>query len=140
MADDDLERFVTAQRGVYDQALAELREGRKRSHWMWFVFPQIARLGRSPTAQFYAIGSGVEARAYLDHPLLGPRLGECTEAMLRHRGRTAESILGPVDAIKLRSSMTLFEAIAADRGLFGEVLQVFYGSERDCATLERLAG
>ncbi len=140
MADDDLERFVTAQQGVYDAALAELREGRKRSHWMWFVFPQIAGLGTSPTARFYAIGSGAEARAYLAHPLLGPRLRDCTEAMLRHRGRTAESILGAVDAVKFRSSMTLFEAVASDRGLFGEALQVFYGGERDRATLELLTG
>ena len=136
----DLDRFVAAQRDVYAQALAELREGRKRSHWMWFVFPQIAGLGVSPTARFYAIGSGGEARAYLAHSLLGPRLGDCTEAMLRHRGRTAESVLGAVDAIKLRSSMTLFEAVAEDRGLFGEALLVFYGGARDGATLELLAG
>ena len=146
----DLDRFVTAQRDVYAQALAELAEGRKRSHWMWFVFPQLAGLGRSETARFYAIVSAGEARAYLAHPLLGPRLRDCTGAMLRHRDctgamlrhrdRGAESILGAVDAIKFRSSMTLFDAVAADRGLFGEALQVFYGGERDGATLELLAG
>ena len=135
----DLDRFVTAQRDAYAQALAELGEGRKRSHWMWFVFPQIAGLGTSPTACFYAIVSAGEARAYLAHPLLGPRLRECTGAMLRHRGRDVDSILGAVDAIKFRSSMTLFDAVAADRGLFGEALQVFYGGERDGATLELLA-
>src|SRR5690349_7212891 len=110
MADFDLSRFVAAQAPVYAEALAELRRGRKEGHWMWFVFPQLAGLGRSPTALFYAIGSLAEARAYLAHPVLGPRLRECTETLLAHRRRGAEAILGPVDAMKLRSSMTLFEA------------------------------
>ena len=138
MAGFDLERFVTAQDGVYDRALAELRQGRKQSHWMWFVFPQIAGLGRSSTAMFYAIGSLAEARAYLGHPLLGPRLAECTEAALAYRGRAAEAIFGPVDALKFRSSMTLFEAAADEPAPFDDALDAFYGGERDPATLERL--
>jgi uncharacterized protein (DUF1810 family) len=104
----DLERFVTAQKGVYETALKELREGCKRSHWMWFVFPQIAGLGRSPMAQRYAISGLDEARAYLAHPVLGPRLRATTEALLEHHRRSAEQIMGGIDAVKLRSSMTLF--------------------------------
>ena len=138
MASFDLDRFVAAQAGVYAQALAELEAGRKQSHWMWFVFPQIAGLGASPMARFYAIASGEEARAYLLHPLLGPRLRECTETMLGHRGRSAEAILGPVDAIKLRSSMTLFEAVAGRQDLFARALDAFYKGERDARTLELL--
>jgi uncharacterized protein (DUF1810 family) len=135
-----LERFVEAQARIYPQALAELQRGRKESHWMWFVFPQIAGLGRSPTAQHYAIASAEEARAYLAHPLLGPRLREATEAVLGHRQRNAEAIFGPVDAIKFRSSMTLFEAAANGAGPFGEALDAFFGGERDAATLGLLAG
>jgi uncharacterized protein (DUF1810 family) len=134
----DLDRFVKAQAGVYARALAELERGRKESHWMWFVFPQLAGLGRSETARFYAIGSAAEARAYLAHPLLGPRLGQCTEAVLAHRGRAAEAIFGAVDALKFRSSMTLFEAVAAAPEPFGEALAAFYGGARDEATLRRL--
>ena len=139
MADFDLDRFVEAQDGVYAQALAELRRGRKESHWMWFVFPQILGLGRSPTAQYYAITSADEARAYLGHPLLGPRLRECTEAVLAHPNRSAEEIFGAVDALKFRSSMTLFEAVDG-AGPFGAALDSFYGGVRDPATLEQLAG
>ena len=99
----DLNRFVEAQAGVYERALAEIRGGLKRSHWMWFIFPQLAGLGRSPTAQFYAISSLDEARAYLEHPLLGARLRECVEAILSWIGRySAEQILGPIDALKLK--------------------------------------
>ena len=105
---------------------------------MWFVFPQIAGLGSSPTARRYAIGSANEARAYLAHPLLGARLREATEAMFIHRDRTAEAILGPVDAMKFRSSMTLFEAAADDPAPFAKALHVFHGGERDPATLSRL--
>jgi len=106
---------------------------------MWFVFPQIAGLGRSPTAQFYAIADRTEAQAYARHPVLGPRLRECTEAVLGWAGRrSAEAILGPVDALKLRSSMTLFEACADDPAPFAAVLEAFYGGERDAATLARL--
>ncbi|QIG78716.1 DUF1810 domain-containing protein [Stakelama tenebrarum] len=138
MAGRDLSRFVDAQRGIYSQALAELRDGAKRSHWMWFVFPQIAGLGQSPTARHYAIADLAEAGAYLAHELLGPRLLECTQAMLTWSGkRSAEAILGGIDAVKLRSSMTLFEAAGGD-GAFSECLDAFYGGERDAATLDRL--
>jgi uncharacterized protein (DUF1810 family) len=134
-----LERFVEAQRSIYDQALDELRAGAKQSHWMWFVFPQIAGLGLSPTARFYAIADAVEARAYLTHPVLGPRLGECTEAMLGWAGRkTAEAILGPVDAMKFTSSMTLFDAVAEDDHRFARALAAFRHGERDSLTLELL--
>jgi uncharacterized protein (DUF1810 family) len=136
----DLDRFVTAQQGIYDQALAELRRGRKRSHWMWFVFPQLAGLGRSETARFYGIASAAEAQAYLAQPLLGSRLRECMAALLLHRGMSAESILGPVDALKLRSSMTLFEAVTGDGTPFASILDAFYGAERDAATLSLLDG
>jgi len=138
MAGFDLDRFTAAQEEVYPQALGELKRGRKESHWMWFVFPQYAGLGASPMARFYAIASAGEAAAYLVHPLLGPRLGECTEAMLAHRGRSAEAILGPVDAMKFRSSMTLFEAVAGRHDLFARALEAFYKSERDPRTLELL--
>lgn len=134
----DLDRFVAAQQGVYPQALAELRRGEKESHWMWFVFPQIAGLGSSTMARRYAIGSADEARFYLAHPLLGARLREATEAMLAHRGKPAEAILGPVDAMKFRSSMTLFEAAAENPEAFARALELFYGGERDAATLKLL--
>ena len=133
----NLDRFVRAQEGVYDHALAELRRGRKQSHWMWFVFPQIAGLGRSDTARFYAVTSLDEARAYLAHPLLGARLVEATEAVTAAPG-TADAILGPIDAIKLRSSMTLFEAAADDPAPFRAALDRFFGGERDPETLRRL--
>jgi uncharacterized protein (DUF1810 family) len=133
-----LERFVEAQAATYAQALAELRRGTKQSHWMWFVFPQVAGLGFSPMAQHYAIASLDEARAYLAHPLLGPRLRESTEAVLAHRGRGAEAIFGTVDAMKFRSSMTLFEAAAGGNGPFGAALDAFYSGKRDRATLEKL--
>jgi uncharacterized protein (DUF1810 family) len=136
---EGLERFVEAQRSTYDQALAELRAGAKRSHWMWFVFPQIAGLGRSPTARFYAIADAVEARAYLTHPVLGPRLRQSTEAMLRWAGdKTAEAILGPIDAMKFTSSMTLFNAVAEGDDLFARALAAFNRGQRDPLTLERL--
>lgn len=134
----DLDRFVAAQEDAYSRALAELRQGRKQSHWMWFVFPQAAGLGRSEPARRYGIASREEARAYLAHPILGPRLRKCTEAMLGHRGRSAEEILGPTDAVKLRSSMTLFELTAAEPGLFAAALEAFHEGKRDEATLELL--
>ena len=122
----DLQRFVDAQQGVYDQALAEIRAGRKRSHWMWFVWPQRAGLGHSDMARRYAISGDDEARAYLAHPVLGPRLAEITAAITATAsGDTAEAILGPVDALKLRSSLELFEGagggptFAAARARFG---------------------
>jgi uncharacterized protein (DUF1810 family) len=136
----DLSRFVAAQAPLYDQALAELRRGRKQSHWMWFVFPQLAGLGRSPTARFYAIASLDEARRYLAHDLLGPRLAECTRAVLGHRNLDAEAIFGAVDAIKFRSSITLFEAAGGSPDLFAAALDAFFRGERDPATLGLLGG
>ncbi|MEO5937996.1 MAG: DUF1810 domain-containing protein [Sphingomonas sp.] len=136
----DLDRFVAAQDGVIDRALAELRGGAKTSHWMWFVFPQIAGLGHSAMAQRYAIADLFEARAYLAHPLLGPRPIDATEAILRWAGRrSADAILGGIDVIKLRSSMTLFEAVAgAGTAPFADCLDALYGGKRDPATLARL--
>jgi uncharacterized protein (DUF1810 family) len=136
----DLDRFVAAQDGIYPEALAELRRGRKESHWMWFVFPQMAGLGRSETARFYGIASAAEARAFLAHPLLGPRLIECAQALLAQPERRAEAIFGPIDAMKLKSSMTLFEGVAPDPAPFAAVLRVFFGGERDAATLALLDG
>ena len=135
-----LERFVTAQDagGTYQRALAELRAGRKTSHWMWFIFPQVAGLGFSAMAQRYAISGVAEARAYLGHPVLGPRLRTCTEAIAATSGSTAGRILGPVDAMKLRSSMTLFAAAEPEEAVFGEVLTRYFDGEPDQATLARL--
>jgi uncharacterized protein (DUF1810 family) len=137
--DYDLERFVAAQEGVYPGALTELRAGRKTGHWIWFVFPQVAGLGRSPTSQHYAIDSVGEARAYVDHPVLGPRLRECAAAILAVGGRSAEEILGSIDAVKLRSSMTLFHRAAPDEPLFRQVLDRYYDGRPDRATDELLA-
>ncbi|HEV8570699.1 MAG TPA: DUF1810 domain-containing protein [Actinoplanes sp.] len=122
----DLDRFVSAQAGIYRDALAELTAGRKRTHWMWFIFPQIAGLGSSPIAQRYAIASLDEARAYLAHPVLGPRLRECARALLAVEGRSAEEILGYPDDLKLRSSMTLFGRAADDPDVFEAVLERYY--------------
>jgi uncharacterized protein (DUF1810 family) len=131
----DLQRFVTAQDsgGTYEQALAELRTGRKTSHWMWFVFPQRAGLGQSEMSRRYAIGSPEEARAYLDHPVLGPRLIECAGALLTHEERSAREILGEIDAVKLRSSMTLFSRAASGQQVFQRVLDRYYDGEPDPA-------
>ena len=136
----DLDRFVDAQdrHGTYEQALSELRAGSKRSHWMWFVFPQLAGLGRSAMAQAYAISDLAEARAYLEHPVLGPRLVTAAESVLTHRDRTAEQILGSIDAIKLRSSMTLFAHADAGQTVFRSVLNQFFDGEDDPATMARL--
>ncbi len=139
MSAQDLARFVAAQEDVYAQALAELRAGAKRSHWMWFVFPQIAGLGTSAMAQHYAIASLAEARAYLAHPVLGARLRECTAAVLAHSGESAETVLGPIDAIKLRSSMTLFARAGQVDDPFGACLAAFFGGKADPATLRLLA-
>jgi uncharacterized protein (DUF1810 family) len=136
---DPLQRFVDAQDGLFETALEELRAGRKQSHWMWFVFPQLAGLGHSPTAQYYAIASLDEARAYLAHPLLGPRLRQSVEAILPWAGtRTPEQIFGPVDAMKLRSSLTLFD-MAAPLGLFARALDALFASEPDQRTLALLS-
>jgi len=131
-----LDRFRQAQEGVWEEALAELRRGAKRGHWMWFVFPQVAGLGRSETARLYAIRDLDEARAYLADPVLGPRLVEACRAILAAPG-SAEAILGPVDAVKLRSSATLFEA-AGGGDPFAAVLDRFHGGERDGETLRRV--
>jgi uncharacterized protein (DUF1810 family) len=124
----DLERFVKAQDsgGTYQHAVAELRNGHKTSHWMWFIFPQIAGLGRSAMAQAYAISDLAEARAYFAHPVLGPRLMECAEIVASHRGLTAEQIFGGIDAIKLRSSMTLFAHADPDQTIFRQVIDQYY--------------
>ncbi|MGY1696837.1 DUF1810 domain-containing protein [Geodermatophilus sp. SYSU D00814] len=134
----DLQRFVDAQDGTYPQALAELRAGRKRSHWMWFVFPQVTGLGRSPTAQHYAISGLDEARAYLAHPVLGPRLVESARALTEIDQRDPEAVLGPVDAVKLRSSMTLFSHAAPGQPIFRAVLDRYFGGQDDEATTSRL--
>lgn len=136
----DLDRFVAAQDagGTYDQALRELRAGRKTSHWMWFVFPQIAGLGRSEMAQRYAISDLDEARAYLNHPVLGPRLVTAAESVLTHRQRSAEDILGNIDAVKLCSSMTLFAYADESQTVFRTVLDAFFDGREDPATVERL--
>src|SRR3954454_5793658 len=142
MASDryELRRFEEAQDtgGTYGAALSELRAGRKTSHWMWFVFPQIAGLGRSPTAQRYAIASLSEAEAYVTHPVLGERLRESARVLTELEGRSAEQVFGALDALKLRSSMTLFARAAPDEPLFRAVLERYFGGEEDPATLERL--
>ncbi|WP_420121887.1 DUF1810 domain-containing protein [Nakamurella sp.] len=137
----DLERFVEAQDlgGMYDRALAELHRGRKSSHWIWFVFPQIAGLGSSLMAQRFAIGSLAEAAAYLAHPVLGPRLRDAAQAVLATDARRAEAVLGSIDAIKLRSSMTLFHRADPAEPVFVRVLDRFYGGRPDPATDELLA-
>jgi len=142
MADDDpfdLERFRQAQAQTYAQALAELRAGRKTSHWMWFVFPQVAGLGSSPMARRYAIASLAEARAYLADPVLGARLRECVRAINAHDGLSAHDIFGWPDEMKLRSSLTLFAQAAPGETAFAEALDRCFGGEPDAATLERLA-
>lgn len=135
----DLARFVEAQARNYADALGELRRGRKTSHWMWYVFPQIAGLGSSAMAQTYAIGSLDEARAYLAHPLLGPRLRAVTEAILALQGLSAHAIFGSPDDLKLRSSLTLFAAADPQEALFPRALAKYFAGEGDPKTLERLA-
>ena len=138
----DLDRFVRAQDegGTYARALAELGRGRKDSHWMWFVFPQLAGLGRSSTARYYAIGSLPEAQAYLAHPVLGARLREVTAVLAGLNGRTAEDVFGGVDALKLRSSMTLFARAAPEEPLFAEVLERYFLGGPDPETERLLTG
>ena len=135
-----LQRFVQAQDdgGTYDQALRELRAGRKHSHWMWFVFPQVTGLGSSPMAQHYAITGVPEARAYLAHPVLGPRLVECARALTALQETDAVRVFGPVDAQKLQSSMTLFAQAALDEPVFRAVLDQYFGGEPDPGTTSRL--
>jgi uncharacterized protein (DUF1810 family) len=142
--DDDpyrLERFIAAQDagGIYERAVDELRAGAKRGHWMWFVFPQVAGLGFSAMSQRYALASLAEARAYLAHPVLGPRLIDCGRILAATERRSAAAIFGDIDAMKLRSSMTLFMSAAPDEPVFREVLEKFFGGQPDEATLDRLA-
>jgi uncharacterized protein (DUF1810 family) len=134
----DLERFVQAQEPMIGQVLKELRAGRKASHWMWFVFPQLQGLGRSPMAQRFAIASRDEAQAYLAHPVLGPRLRECTRLVNEVEGRDIEEILGYPDNLKFRSCMTLFARASADDRVFTDALRKYFAGEYDPLTLERL--
>jgi uncharacterized protein (DUF1810 family) len=134
----DLERFVQAQQGVYDTALAELRAGRKRSHWMWFIFPQVAGLGQSEMARRYAIHSSDEAAAYLAHPVLGERLRACATAVLSHDGEDIGGIFPHPDDLKFHSSMTLFADVAPHEAVFQACLDAFFDGAADPATLERL--
>ncbi len=133
-----LERFVHAQKGVYETALAELRAGRKTTHWMWFIFPQLEGLGSSLMATRYAISGLPEARAYLAHPVLGPRLIECVEAVVGVTGRSAQVIFGSPDDIKFRSCLTLFAAAAPWEAMFTTALDTYYGGVRDPVTAERV--
>lgn len=142
MEDDDpfnLQRFVVAQRGSYERALGEVKNGRKITHWMWYIFPQIAGLGESDMARKYAIGSLDEAREYLTHWVLGPRLREISAACLAHRDKTAKEIFGSIDTLKLCSSMTLFAQVAEPGSVFEQVLDVFFDGKPDEKTLELLA-
>jgi uncharacterized protein (DUF1810 family) len=134
----DLMRFVDAQAPVYGRVIGELRDGRKRSHWMWYVFPQVAGLGFSIMSQRFAIGSRAEATAYLEHPLLGSRLIECTDAMLSHPDLSAHAILGSPDDMKFRSSMTLFGAVSEKGSPFERALEQFFDGERDEKTVALL--
>lgn len=133
----DLARFLTAQEAVYTTALRELKKGQKRTHWMWYIFPQAAGLGRSATTQKYAVTGLAEARAYLAHPLLGARLRECTDAVLAVEDRSASAIFGFPDDLKLHSSWTLFDA-AAPNSVFAQGLEQYFGGIRDAETLHRL--
>jgi uncharacterized protein (DUF1810 family) len=139
-ADDphDLQRFVDAQNPVYDRVRGELKSGRKQTHWMWFIFPQIAGLGHSAMAQRYAISSLREAQAYLDHAILGPRLRECTRLLTGVEGRSAREILGPPDDMKFRSCLTLFAHAAPDEQIFRDALDKYFNGDFDRSTVERL--
>jgi uncharacterized protein (DUF1810 family) len=134
----NLDRFVDAQRDVYNQALTEIRNGRKQSHWMWFIFPQIAGLGSSPTSQYYAIASIDEAKAYLQHPVLGARLNECAQALMAIDGKSAEEVFGFPDNMKLRSSMTLFMTASGRGSIYEQVLDKYFAGARDPETARLL--
>ena len=134
----DLNRFVQAQEDVYPRALSEIKRGRKTSHWMWFIFPQIDGLGYSSTARFYAIKSREEARAFLQHPVLGQRLTECSEPLLQLKGLSASEIFGYPDDMKLRSSLTLFATVSEPGSVFHRVLDQYFGGEMDEKTLQIL--
>jgi uncharacterized protein (DUF1810 family) len=134
-----LQRFIDAQEPVFDTVVEELRAGRKRTHWMWFVFPQLRGLGHSATAEHFGIGSRDEARAYLEHEILGTRLRQCSRLLTTLEVTSADVVMGPVDALKLRSSMTLFLAVADDDRDFAAVLTRYYGGQPDPRTLQLLA-
>jgi uncharacterized protein (DUF1810 family) len=134
----DLDRFVVAQAGDYDQALGEIRSGRKRSHWMWYIFPQIEGLGFSPMSRRYSIKSLTEARAYLDHPLLGERLRECAEAVLGVEGRSVHAVFGSPDDMKFKSCATLFASVSPPDSVFARLLDKYFKGERDGKTLQLL--
>lgn len=134
----DLDRFISEQEGVYDRVLDELSCGQKRTHWMWYVFPQIDGLGTSATARHYAIKNIEEAKAYLQHSVLGPRLLECAESVLAIEGRSASDIFGFPDDLKLKSSMTLFACVAGSDSVFARIIDKYYGGEQDASTLQLL--
>ncbi|MCO6050096.1 DUF1810 domain-containing protein [Mesorhizobium sp. RP14(2022)] len=136
----DLDRFVTAQDEVFEQVMEELRAGEKRSHWMWFIFPQFIGLGQSPMSRRYAIRSTGEAAAYLEHGTLGARYREAVEALLQHQGRSAHDIFGSPDDLKLHSSLTLFSSVAPDDGLFQGALLRFFRGARDLSTVRLIGG
>ena len=138
MNKDSLERFLRPQETMYETALEELEDGCKMSHWMWYIFPQLRGLGKSPMAWMYGIADEAEARAYLAHPVLGLRLKECCKAILRHEDQSAEDILGSIDAMKLRSCATLFAALSEEGSLFHQILDCFYNGTPDPLTLELL--
>ena len=138
MEEFDLSRYIDAQEGVYGSALAELRKGKKQGHWMWFIFPQIAGLGRSVMSRRYAIASLDEARAYLKHKVLGPRLEECCRAIMELQGKSAREIFGETDEMKLRSSATLFAEASGPGSVFHEILQKYFNGERDSKSLDLL--
>lgn len=134
----NLRRFVKAQNGCFEQVCAELREGRKQSHWMWFIFPQLKGLGSSPMALKYAIASKQEAQAYFSHSTLGPRLTHCTELVLAVERRSIKQIFGSPDDLKLRSSMTLFASVASENSVFQQALEKYFAGQPDRLTIDRL--
>ena len=134
-----LDRFIEAQEGDYENALAEIRAGRKRSHWMWYVFPQFIGLGNSPTSVHYAIKSRAEAEAYLAHPILGPRLLECAEAVVQVQNRSAHEIFGSPDDLKLRSSATLFASVSPDASVFHRIIGTYFDGKPDVRTTELMS-
>ena len=135
----DLQRFVDAQQPVFDRVIAELKQGRKRGHWIWFIFPQLKGLGHSSNSEFFGISSLQEAAAYVQHPVLGPRLMQCTELVNSVEGSSAEDIFGEIDAMKFRSSMTLFAKAAPDNRIFAEAIRKYFGGRLDGLTINRVA-
>ena len=135
---ESLNRFLTKQNGIYEAVIRELTIGKKLSHWMWYIFPQLRVLGKSQTSFIYGISDIFEAKAYLEHPVLGKRLKECCEIFLTHKDKSAEEIFGEIDAMKLRSSMTLFAYVSEDNSVFHKVLATFFDGEKDKITLSLL--